>query len=206
MQNYLEKLRAQELPRVSSDLTMTCNVHHIYFDTILPECSLSHYASEYGLAHARGEPGIQLKASIISFLSTCPARWRTAWGVPYSLPQTAENLWIAAFFGPEQIYHELIEENGPSFTIQEAASQGLTGIGRVLMTSGADVNATDPRHGTVLRTASSRGKSDTVQLLLENGVTVTQKRPLSTCCVHCMQQHLSDIRRSSNYSWSTLVL
>ncbi len=64
-------------------------------------------------------------------------------------------------------------ENG--MALLEAMEKGDTGLARLLIEKGADLNARDNHQQTPLHWAAKKGHTDTVRLLIENGVDLDAK-------------------------------
>lgn len=69
----------------------------------------------------------------------------------------------------------IVVDGHGDYPIHHAARIGDTGIVRLLIERGADVNAANERGHTVLYCAGGHGHLDTVRLLLENGADLNAK-------------------------------
>ena len=85
-------------------------------------------------------------------------------------------LHYAVLLGLQDITKNLVASNQwhgvYDSTIQIAANGGHTGIVRILMEKGANVNAQGGEHGNALQAASPQGHAEIVRLLLDNGADV----------------------------------
>ncbi|KAJ6517615.1 hypothetical protein DFH09DRAFT_1332314 [Mycena vulgaris] len=183
VQDYLERRQAPELPRMLTEITMTCI---IYLSVELPKIHgrfadhhFLDYAVNYCLIHARGHPESSIKNSILSFLADC-SKWLRLWnwnrrhaatGTP--IPTSASRLWIAAYFSLEEISRCLIQEEGAGAVLQQAVSYSHTDAVRILLKNGADINAMDMTYGTAMDVAlASQYSHDIFWVLIEHGADV----------------------------------
>ncbi|KAJ7485603.1 ankyrin repeat-containing domain protein [Mycena latifolia] len=176
MQSYLDRVQSNIFPQAKMEITTTC-ITYLSFDTIrqnsdpmslFRQNSLLDYAVEYCLIHARGEPEVQIKQSILSFLADCGPWWHL-WNWRHTKqPKSNARLWIALLFHLEEICRDLMQEDDQ---IQEAALEGLTDIVKLLIDHGVDINA-EGVNGTALYIASSRGNYDIVRLLIKHGADI----------------------------------
>ncbi|KAF7334412.1 ANK-REP-REGION domain-containing protein [Mycena venus] len=182
MQTYLEQIQARVFPNSQSVITTTCitylsfgvlsdNMHDP--SSLLRQYDFLDYAVEYSLIHARGEPKSTTRHIILPFLANCFA-WRNLWnwGHGHEIPRSPARLWLAAFFGLEQICRYLIQEDGAGNVLQEAALEGLTDMVEILIQNGADVNAKEGEYDSVLHAASVRGHEKIISLLIDHGVDI----------------------------------
>ncbi|KAJ7321268.1 ankyrin repeat-containing domain protein [Mycena albidolilacea] len=135
-----------------------------------------HYAVEYCLVHAHGEPETHIKHWILSFLANCSTWWRLCnWkhGERQSAP---EKLRIALAFHLEVICRHIIDENGVGNLLQEAASRGATDEVRILLKHGVNVE----NEGNTLQEAVAHGHEEIVRLLLVHGADNNSRGPNST--------------------------
>ncbi|KAJ7601495.1 hypothetical protein DFH06DRAFT_1406932 [Mycena polygramma] len=112
-------LQAKSFRGAQSELTLTCITYLLLgFEVMADKLQQAvflfthnpflHYAVDYCLIHARGEPELQIKASILSFLSQCSV-WRRLWtwnrGGP---PLPSNKLLIAAMFHLEETANSIM--------------------------------------------------------------------------------------------------
>ncbi|KAJ7443837.1 ankyrin repeat-containing domain protein [Mycena latifolia] len=171
-QDYLERIQAYAFPRAQTEITTTC-ITYLGFD-IFHQNAFLDYAVHYSLIHARGQPELDIRPLLLSFLADC-SEWRKLWNWRHpfeKLPGSASALWIAAVFFLDETCRYLIQEGGTGGVLQEASVEGLTDVVRILVDNGANVNANEGDNATALLTASARGHDDIIRLLLEHNVNI----------------------------------
>jgi ankyrin repeat domain-containing protein 50 len=79
----------------------------------------------------------------------------------------------AAVRGHREIV-EILLQNGSSSrnALQAAAKAGISSLVKLLLQSGADINASDENHGNALQAAAEKGHEHVVQLLIESGAEI----------------------------------
>ncbi|KAF7345837.1 ANK-REP-REGION domain-containing protein [Mycena venus] len=155
-QLYLQMAHIQTslFPHPQSEITLTCFTYmSLTFEAFshllqLPFLLFTrnhflHYAVEYCLIHARGEPEAHIQLPILSFLTNCSVWWRLwNWknGGRQSLP---DKLRIAIAFNLEVICRQVIynDKYSAENLLQEAASQGATDTVRTLLRYGVNMKS-----------------------------------------------------------------
>ncbi|KAJ7453169.1 ankyrin repeat-containing domain protein [Mycena latifolia] len=176
-QKYLERVQSRLFPHAATEIATTC-ITYLSFDTfslnLHDPMPLFHrnpfldYAVQYCLIHARGQPESHIKQLILAFLVNCLPWWKL-WNWKHAKePKSDARLWIASLFHLEEICQDLIQEDGH---IYEAALDGLTGIVKLLIDHGVDVNAKGV-DGTALYIAAGCGHYDVAQLLIKRDAEV----------------------------------
>ncbi|KAJ7453089.1 ankyrin repeat-containing domain protein [Mycena latifolia] len=180
-QSYLDHVQSSVFPQAQMEITTTC-ITYLSFDTfwqnprdpmsLFHQNSFLDYAVEYCLIHARGEPEVYIKQSILSFLADCGPWWQLWNWKQTRQPKSNTKLSIASRFHLKEICRDLIQEGGDGRRqIYEAALDGLTDIVKLLIAHGVDINA-EWSDGTPLYIASRSGHYDVVRLLIEHGADV----------------------------------
>ncbi|KAJ6563613.1 ankyrin repeat-containing domain protein [Mycena vulgaris] len=187
MHDYLDRERARQFPDASTHITMTC-ITYLCFDVfpqevddpghLLHQNTLLDYAMEYCLTHARGQPESDLRQLILSFLANCSV-WRQLWnwghGKQQEIPTSAAPLWIAAVFRLEEICRHLMLEEGQNDAgalLHNASLEGNLDVVRILVESGAHVDASEGEYDSALQAASARGHEEIISLLLKHGADI----------------------------------
>ncbi|KAJ6521461.1 hypothetical protein DFH09DRAFT_1192711 [Mycena vulgaris] len=193
MQTYFDAVQAREFPRAQTDITMTCITYlsfnifsrDLYDPMILNlfhQNSLLDYAVEYCWMHARGRPELDIRDSILSFLSNSSGWWRL-WNRKHSYNtgrKSSVGLWIAAAFQLNEICSYLIKEDANGYDgealLREAALEGLTDMVQILINSGIHPDRAPRYVGEILisalQAASIRGPTDIIRLLLDRGASI----------------------------------
>ncbi|KAJ7609341.1 ankyrin repeat-containing domain protein [Mycena polygramma] len=184
---YLQSphVQAKAFPRAQSEITMTCITYlSLGFEVMADKLKQAvflfthnpflHYAVDYCLVHARGEPELQIQTSILSFLSQCSV-WRRLWDWKRGgRTLVADRLWIAAVFRLDEICTQIIHEDAVGFCtlLQGAILHGWSSdVVRILLERSADApSRVKDGFSELLQLATLRRATYVVQLLLENGV------------------------------------
>ncbi|KAI9875384.1 MAG: hypothetical protein M1830_008537 [Pleopsidium flavum] len=152
------------------------------------------YAAHFWGVHVRGEPVMVLKELVLTFLeqesiSSFAMQLLQSQELRHKMrgqssPEPVTRLWLAAYFGLEEICRLLLA-NGDDLdaktrsgetALYRAVVNGHEAVIQLLLEKGADVNAQEGYYGNALQTASRQGHEATVQLLLDEGADVnTQK-------------------------------
>ncbi|KAJ6487307.1 ankyrin repeat-containing domain protein, partial [Mycena vulgaris] len=194
-QEYLDSIQALLFPDAQTEITCTL-LTFLAFDGY-PNSSwdlenlppLVEY-SQYCLAHAAGQPEIQLREILLSFLDLAfqwiqvmDLKWN-GWNSPpwnYSdRPSEPSALWIAAAANLVETTSILLEKGADvnaaggfyGSSLQAAAARGHAEIISILLEKGADVNAAGRLYGSSLQIAAAGGHTEIVGLLLEKGADV----------------------------------
>ncbi|KAJ7118107.1 ankyrin repeat-containing domain protein [Mycena epipterygia] len=175
----------REFPHAHSRITMAC-ITYLLFDTfprrdigytrckyLFSTNSLLDYAVNYTLIHAHGQPEYDLKEKILSFLDQCSG-WVELWNWSHRLeriPNTGTRVWIAAFFDLQELIGCLIPGDGvESRAVYMAIVRGHTDMARILVGSRPYIEALGEYYASALQFAISKGKEETLRLLLERSV------------------------------------
>ncbi|KAJ7604227.1 ankyrin repeat-containing domain protein [Mycena polygramma] len=187
-------VQAKAYPRAQGEITMTCITYlSLGFEAmadglqqpvvLFTHNPFLHYAVDYCLVHARGEPELQIKPALLSFLSDCPV-WRRLYSWKRggrTLP--ADKLWIGAVFHLEATCRDIIteagrEREGFGALLQQATLCRATGVIRLLLENGFDLQTNERGYGSLaLQEASRRGYVGIVSLLIEHNVNVNIDEP-----------------------------
>ncbi|KAJ7453087.1 ankyrin repeat-containing domain protein [Mycena latifolia] len=184
-QDYMDHIQATAFPHASTEITMTCitylsftvfsqKIQIRYPDNFFHRKCFLDYAVEYCLIHARGQPELRIKDTILAFL-TSSSRWREFWNDRHrdeEIPESTGGLWITAVFGLDEICRHLIKKGGAGAVLQKAALEGRTDVVRILIGNGADTDADEGEYDSPLQAASVRGHEDVIGLLLDHGANV----------------------------------
>ncbi|KAF8162056.1 ankyrin repeat-containing domain protein [Mycena galopus ATCC 62051] len=196
-QEYLDSIQAQLFPDAQTEITrtlLTClafdgfpnSSWRDYWTTVPP---LVEY-SQYCLAHAAGQPEVQLRESLLEFLAR-GFQWKKTmngaknmgkkWNsIPWNYadwPLQASALWIAAAANLVDIAKSLLEgaalqQDSANQAIIVASYYGHTEMIHVLLNKGVDVNAARGRYGSCLQAAAQGGYAEIVCILLDKGADV----------------------------------
>ncbi|KAJ7440551.1 ankyrin repeat domain-containing protein, partial [Mycena galericulata] len=191
-QEYLDSIQARLFPDAQTEIARTL-LTVLAFDGY-PDSSwklgdlppLVKY-SQYCLAHAVGQPEVQLRETLLRFLC-CAFQWIEAmnhgvsWEYTWDFPpwNYGSSLHIAAAGGHIEIVRILLEKGAninaaggrEGSSLHIAAARGHTEIVRILLEKGANVNAAGGRDGSSLHIAAARGHIENVRILLEKGANV----------------------------------
>ncbi|KAJ7031269.1 hypothetical protein C8F04DRAFT_1263092 [Mycena alexandri] len=212
-QSYLDYIQTREFPHAQAEITTACITyllfpafspdHHLTLDNTLfsPTPLANHllnYALNYGLVHARGQPEHSVKEIIMMFLAQ-RSRWLGMWNRVYyynKIPESASELWIAAFFDWRVIAGHLIENGGlDARAVYAAAVNGHAEMVQILAAAGVEVNALGGYHGTALQVAAMIGKEEMVRLLVQNGANINFQT----------ERHNSPLYEASRRGYETVV-
>ncbi|KAJ7613773.1 ankyrin repeat-containing domain protein [Mycena polygramma] len=177
-------VQAKAFPLAQTEITMTCLTYlSLGFEAMADRLQepvflfthnpFLHYAADYCLIHARGEPELQIKAALLSFLSKCSV-WRRLWMWKQgSRTLTADRLWIAAVFRLEATCRHIIDEAGEregfGALLHQATLYGSTDVVRLLLKNGFGLQAKKQEYcGLALLEASRRGYDKIVSLLVDH--------------------------------------
>ncbi|KAJ7024967.1 ankyrin repeat-containing domain protein [Mycena alexandri] len=194
-QEYLDSIQAQQFPDAQMEITCTLLTFLAFdgypdsfrnSDDIPP---LAEY-SQYCLAHAAGQPEVQLREILLKFLGeafrwmnimddewTYKRMWNSMpWNYSWKESQPSA-LWIAAGANLVETTKFLLE--GPPLPqhsmdpeIIVASYYGHKEIVRILLDKGADVNAARGEYGSALQAAATGGHTDVVRILLDNSANI----------------------------------
>ncbi|KAJ7038944.1 ankyrin repeat-containing domain protein [Mycena alexandri] len=194
-QEYLDKIQAKQFPDAQTDITRTL-LTFLTFDGY-PDSSwnsgnlppLADY-SQYCLAHAAGEPEVQLREILLKFLGQA-FQWmnilnstrsqRPVWdSLPWEYsdqPSQPSALWIAAAANLVETTKFLLQgtpslQHSKDQEITVASYCGHEEIVGLLLEKGANVNAAGRYHGSSLQAAAAQGHTELVSLLLEKGADI----------------------------------
>ncbi|KAJ7602548.1 ankyrin repeat-containing domain protein [Mycena polygramma] len=187
----LPGVQAEAFPWAQSEITLTCITYlSVGFEAMADKLQQAvflfthnpflHYAVDYCLIHARGDPEVQIKTSILSFLSHCSV-WRRLWMWKHGdRTLTPDRLWIAAVFQLEAIYkhisNEAGERDGFGTLLHQAAISNTPDLLRIFLENGFDLQANEREYGSLaLREASRRGLIDIVSLLIDHKVDIDKQ-------------------------------
>ncbi|KAJ7020740.1 ankyrin repeat domain-containing protein [Mycena alexandri] len=187
-QEYLDSIQAQQFPDAQMEITCTL-LTFLAFDgypdsfrdlRYLPP--LAEY-SQYCLAHATGQPEVQLREILLKFLGEA-FRWNNImkvwdsipWNYSYR-PLQPSALWIAVaanlvettnflLAGPPLPQHSMDPE------LIVASYYGHKKIVRILLDKGTDVNTAGGEYGSSLQAAAAGGHTEIVRILLEKGADI----------------------------------
>ncbi|KAF8128801.1 ankyrin repeat-containing domain protein [Mycena galopus ATCC 62051] len=194
-QEYLDKIQAQKFPDAQTEITstlLTFLAFDGYPDSVWHSKNpppLAEY-SQYCLAHAAGQPEVQLRESLLMFLDKA-FQWKTAmnkrlsWNPKWNSPpwnyshhkSQPSTLWIAAAANLVETTEFLLEgapllQHSKNPEIIVASYYGHIKIVHILLEKGADVNAAGGEYGTSLQVAAAEGHTEVVSILLEKGANV----------------------------------
>ncbi|KAJ7318040.1 hypothetical protein DFH08DRAFT_942666, partial [Mycena albidolilacea] len=197
-QQYLDSIQAQKFPNAQTEITrtlLTCLAFDGFPDsswtddwaTVPP---LVEY-SQYCLAHAAGQPQVQLRESLLEFLAQGFQWKKTMNSMEYSRewkwkslpwdytdwPPQASALWIAAAANLVDSAKSLLEgaalpQHSGNQAILVASYYGHTEIVHILLDKGTDVNAARGIYGSCLQAATLGGHTEIVCILLDKGADV----------------------------------
>ncbi|KAJ7694894.1 ankyrin repeat-containing domain protein, partial [Mycena rosella] len=194
-QEYLDKIQAEKFPDAQTEITRTL----LTFLALegYPDSSwnlrklppLVEY-SQYCLAHAAGQPEVQLKEILLRFLGRAfqwmkamnhRQSWEYRWNSPpwdYSdQPSQPSALWIAAATNLVETTKFLLKgapllQHSTNQEIIVASYYGHMKIVHILLEKGANVNAAGGRCGSSLQAAAARGHTEIFGILLEKGADI----------------------------------
>ncbi|KAJ7087061.1 ankyrin repeat-containing domain protein [Mycena epipterygia] len=183
IQDYLERIQDREFPHANTKITAAC-ITYLLFDT-LPRRDIGHalsthllsthplldYAVNYTLIHAHGKPEYEIKQTILSFLNQCSG-WLELWNWSHRLeriPSTGTRVWIAAFFDLREITGCVITEDGvQGHAVYMAIVRGSWDVAHILVGDRPYIQALGEYYASALQFAISKGKEETLRLLLEH--------------------------------------
>ncbi|KAJ7041582.1 ankyrin repeat-containing domain protein, partial [Mycena alexandri] len=195
-QEYLDKIQAEKFPGAQTEITRTL-LTVLAFDGF-PDLSwkswnlppLVNY-SQYCLAHAAGQPEVQLRENLLEFLGRSfqwketmnPSKypWEWKWdSLPWiyaDWPSQASALWIAAAANLVDSVKWLLEgaawpQHSANQAICVASYYGHTEIVCIFLNKGANINAAGGFYGGALQAAAAEGHTAIVAALLEKGANV----------------------------------
>ncbi|KAJ7117141.1 ankyrin repeat-containing domain protein [Mycena epipterygia] len=197
-QDYLNSIQSQRFPDAQTEITSRCLTYLSFKEfsalptgydntrNLVQEHPLLEY-SQYCLAHAVGEPELDLLQRIICFLD-CASVWKDFWWssldyhslvMPWMMVKhewPALPLCISVASNLQTISEHLLTKKIPGETLSYALQTGSY-CGHLLMVQlltdhGADVNLVQGYFGTPLQAASHCGHETVVQLLLDHGANV----------------------------------
>ncbi|KAF7369563.1 ANK-REP-REGION domain-containing protein [Mycena venus] len=195
-QEYLDSIQAQLFPHAQTEITYTL-LTLLAFDGYPESAWASHLTelpplieySQYCLAHAAGQPEIQLRDMLLRFLgqasqwkqtlakSFMTSRWNSMpWNYP-DWPSWPSALWVAAAANLVVTEKSLLEggplqQHSENPEIIVASYYGHMKIVSILLEKGADVNAAVGENGSSLQAAAAQGHTGIVRILLEKGANV----------------------------------
>ncbi|KAJ7841907.1 ankyrin repeat-containing domain protein [Mycena olivaceomarginata] len=164
------KVHTSLFPHAQSEITLTCMTYmRLTFEAfshrlkqpllLFTYNEFLHYAVEYCLVHAHGEPETYIQPSILYFLGNCSIWWRL-WNWKHGGRQSVpDKLHIARAFNLEVICARIIKQNE---ALQEAIVQGATDNVRILVEEGISAEDED----RALETAVVHGCDEIFELLL----------------------------------------
>ncbi|KAF8206616.1 ankyrin repeat-containing domain protein [Mycena galopus ATCC 62051] len=194
-QEYLDKIQAQKFPDAQTEITstlLTFLAFDGYPDSVWHSKNLPPLAeySQYCLAHAAGQPEVQLRESLLMFLDKA-FQWKTAmnkrlsWNPKWNSPpwnyshqkSQPSTLWIAAAANLVETTEFLLEgapllKHSKDPEIIVASYYGHIKIVHILLENGADVNAAGGEYGSSLQVAAAEGHTEVVSILLEKGANI----------------------------------
>ncbi|KAJ6542334.1 ankyrin repeat-containing domain protein [Mycena vulgaris] len=195
-QEYLDSIQTLLFPDAQTEITCTL-LTFLAFDGY-PDSSwefgnpppLVEY-SQYCLAHAAGQPEIQLRESLLEFLgrgfqwketmNASEDSWSWKWNsLPWNYsdkPSEPSVLWIAAGANLVETTRFLLEgapflQHSENPALIVASYYGHMKIVCILLDKGADVNAAWGEYGSSLQAAAIQGHTEIVRILLEKGADV----------------------------------
>ncbi|KAJ6487291.1 ankyrin repeat domain-containing protein, partial [Mycena vulgaris] len=197
-QEYLDSIQTLLFPDAQTEITCTL-LTFLAFDGY-PDASwelgnpppLVEY-SQYCLAHAAGQPEIQLREILISFLGRAlqwikvmsggmgsSSRWNSPPWNYSNKPSEPSVLWIAAAANLVETTSVLLEKGADvnaaggeyGSSLHAAAAGGHTEIVGILLEKGADVNAAGGEYWSSLELAAAVGHTEIVRILVEKGADI----------------------------------
>ncbi|KAJ7803578.1 hypothetical protein B0H14DRAFT_2613193 [Mycena olivaceomarginata] len=174
--DHVRACQAHMFPFPQSDLTLICMTymsltfkqfpHLLQHEFLLfTRNPFLHYAVEYCLKHARGDPETHIKQLILSFLANCYDWWRL-WNWKHGgRPSAPDQLWIAITFGLEVLCKHIINEHGAGNLLQQALSRGDMEAVKILIRNGVKLKS----EGGALLEAVIHGHEELIPLLLAHG-------------------------------------
>ncbi|KAJ7107888.1 ankyrin repeat-containing domain protein [Mycena epipterygia] len=189
-QDYLDSIQSQRFPNAQTAITSSYLTYLSFqeFSTLptdgdeVAKLVLKHPLLEYSqycLAHAVGQPEVDLQEMIISFLDRAPL-WQDFWG--YFLHEgslvmpTDKGIWptsplcTSVACNLQTISSHLLAKGTPTETLSYAALVGAYSghlqLVQLLLDHDADVNLVQGYFGTALHAASLQGHEAIVKLLL----------------------------------------
>ncbi|KAF8132702.1 ankyrin repeat-containing domain protein [Mycena galopus ATCC 62051] len=186
-QEYLDSIQAQKFPDAQTEITHTL-LTFLAFDgypdsSWLPENlpPLVEY-SQYCLAHAAGQPEVQLREILLEFLDKAPQWKRTPrWNSPpwdyEDWESQPSRLWISVAANLMETAKFLldkapVQQHSENPEIIVAAHYGHRQMICILLGKGANINAQGGMYGTALHEAAFKGKLHIVKLLLDSGAYI----------------------------------
>ncbi|KAJ7306129.1 ankyrin repeat-containing domain protein [Mycena albidolilacea] len=169
----VDEVSNQPISPSQSEITLTCMAYmRLTFEAfphrleqpllLFIDNKFLHYAVEYCLVHAHGEPETHIQPSILYFLGNCSIWWRL-WNWKHGGRESApDKLHIARMFNLEVICARIIKQNEAGRLLQKAIVQGATDDVRILMEE--DISAED--EDRTLETAVAHGYDEIFELLL----------------------------------------
>ncbi|KAJ7706684.1 ankyrin repeat-containing domain protein [Mycena rosella] len=182
-QQYLERVQTTHFPSAQTDITAACITylsfttfpHRIkYIYSLKDTHPLFHYALEYGLVHARGQPEFDLKDILLEFLAKA-TRWiytsdyQSTNFKTFGMRVTTTRLWLTAFFNLHETAQHLISIHEPldGGALQTAMVKGDQKMIQLFIENGADTDGLPALH-----VASYFGYEAAVSLLLTQGADI----------------------------------
>ncbi|KAJ7456174.1 hypothetical protein FB451DRAFT_1512596 [Mycena latifolia] len=194
-QEYLDSIQALQFPDAQIEITrtlLTFLAFDGYPDSSWKSGNLSPLVkySQYCLAHAAGQPEVQLRDNLLNFCNqafqwkqTLAPRWFSwdkwkslPWNYP-DWPSKPSALWIAAAANLVETTKFLLEgapllRHSNNSEIIVASHYGHTEIVGILLEKGANINAAGGGYESSLQAAAAGGHTEIVGLLLEKGADV----------------------------------
>ncbi|KAJ7229573.1 ankyrin repeat-containing domain protein [Mycena haematopus] len=194
-QEYLDSIQSLLFPNAQTEITRTL-LTFLTFDGY-PDPSwktenlppLVEY-SQYCLAHATGQPEVQLREILLRFLSQAlqwrkvknqRLSWEYGWNSPpwnyLDVPSQPSVLWFAAAANLVETTKSLLDgvvllKQSACPEIIVASYYGHTKIVSILLDKGADINATGGIYGSALQAAAAGGHIEIVSILLDKGADI----------------------------------
>ncbi|KAJ7431081.1 ankyrin repeat-containing domain protein [Mycena galericulata] len=202
-QEYLDKIQAKRFPDAQTEITCTLLTFLCWPRLhLLEELHLAKY-SQYCLAHAAGQPEVQLRKTVLEFLGHASHLrqklfsrgdgWENGiWNCPpwnyLDWPSQPSALWIAAAANlVETAKFLLFVEGAPwiqcldRYDIIVASYYGHLKMVQLLIDNGADVNAQGGIYKSALGAALFGGNTEMVEFLMDQGAHLNSdgENPLS---------------------------
>jgi hypothetical protein len=195
-QEYLDSIQAWLFPDAQTEITRTLLTFFNFDGYPDPSWAYSQLPplvgySQYCLAHAAGQPEVQLRKVLLEFLREAfPWKktldgeeypWKQQWNsMPWNYsdwPLQPSVLWISAAANLVDtvkflFYQAPLELHSEHSEIIVASYYGHAEIVSFLLEKGADANAAGGEYGSSLQAAAARGYVEIVGILLEKGADV----------------------------------